>query len=84
MAAGPMTATSESGKIEGKPGRLHMLAADTRECVGVCAGPVFQRLNELAAEHVAGVLARHDEDAFSVRHAPPPPILSLIRLSKLR
>ena len=53
-----------------KPGRLHMLPADTGEGPGVCASRLLQRPYQLAAEHVAGMLACHNEDAFRLRHSP--------------
>ena len=47
-----------------RPAPSHVLAADARELEGARASLLAQRMQELAAEHVAGMLARHNEDAL--------------------
>ena len=58
-------------KNRGKPGRFHVLAAHAGECEGVRVSFRLQRLNQFAAEHVAGMFPSHDEDAFCLRHPSP-------------
>ena len=58
-------------KNRAKPGHFHVLTADARECEGVRASFRLQRLNQLAAEHVAGMFPSHNEDAFCLRHPSP-------------